>query len=71
MDSQNMMVLRHLEDIGSLTALEALEKYRIMRLSARINNLRKKGHDIKKIMVTETNPFGEQKRFARYYLGRP
>ena len=36
-------ILRHLKDYGSITALEAVSEYGIMRLASRINDLRAQG----------------------------
>lgn len=33
-------ILRHLKDYGSITSLEAVNEYGIMRLASRINDLR-------------------------------
>tara|TARA_R110002020_G_scaffold4512_4_gene19666 strand:- start:2782 stop:2991 length:210 start_codon:yes stop_codon:yes gene_type:complete len=40
-------VLDHLETYGTITPLEAMEKYNSMRLSAIIFDLKKEGHQIK------------------------
>ena len=52
-------VLTHLQNYGSITPLEALEKYGSFRLGALIFNLRKEGHDI------ETN-IVPKKGYAKY-----
>ena len=52
-------VLSHLQTYGSITPLEALEKYGSFRLGALIFNLRKEGHDI------ETN-IVPKKGYAKY-----
>ena len=46
MKTQTEKVLMHLEKRGSLTALQAMDYYGIMRLAARIGELRRAGHDI-------------------------
>ena len=38
--TQNEAVLRHLLDNGGITSLEAMERYGIMRLGARIYDLK-------------------------------
>ena len=45
--SQNRAILEYLESGGSLSTIDALEKFGSFRLSARINNLRNQGHNIK------------------------
>jgi hypothetical protein len=47
----------------TLTALEALKMMGVFRLAARIEDLRRKGHNIVTEEVTEGN-----KTFARYHL---
>ena len=46
MKTQTEKVLTHLDERGSLTALQAMDHYGIMRLAARIGELRRDGHDI-------------------------
>ena len=47
MKTQTEKVLTHLDERGSLTALQAMDHYGIMRLAARIADLRKDRHEIK------------------------
>ena len=51
----------------SVTPLEALARYKCMRLAAVIHRLREDGHAI----VTEMVTTPEGKRFARYRMARP
>tara|TARA_Y100000401_G_scaffold66066_1_gene52734 strand:- start:13533 stop:13823 length:291 start_codon:yes stop_codon:yes gene_type:complete len=44
--TQKQKVLNHLKNEGKLTQLEATMKYRILRLGAIINVLRKEGYEI-------------------------
>jgi hypothetical protein len=46
-----------------ITPLQALSKWGCMRLSARILELRKEGHDIRTKLITRNG-----KTFAQYYL---
>ena len=62
--TQTQAVLQHLKAGRTLTALEALEQYRILRLAARVNDLRGRGEEIDTEMVS-----GNGKRFARYSAG--
>tara|TARA_B100000745_G_scaffold122814_2_gene79691 strand:+ start:2558 stop:2797 length:240 start_codon:yes stop_codon:yes gene_type:complete len=61
---QKGMVLFHLEERGSITALEALSLYRIFRLSARIYDLRAGGHRIH----TQWKKDLTGKKYAQYWL---
>ena len=36
-------ILRHMKDYGSITSLEAVTEYGIMRLASRINDLKRMG----------------------------
>lgn len=63
-------ILRHLEKFGSITPLEAMDEYGIMRLGARIWDLKKAGYSIKSEEVKGKNRFGEPTRYARYSLVR-
>lgn len=61
-------ILRHLEVYGSITSLEAVQEYGIMRLASRITDLREKGFPIEAETVTAKNRFGEPTHFSRYTL---
>ena len=65
---QNDRILRHLQDHGSISALEALEEYGIMRLASRISDLKKSGIPIRREMVSGKNRCGEQTSYARYSM---
>lgn len=67
--TQCEMIQRHLEDYGSITSLEAMQEYGIMRLASRISDLKKLGVPIKKETVSGENRYGERTSYARYYLG--
>ena len=61
--TQNQMVLEHLEKHKSITGWDAISKYHITRLAARIRNLKDSGHCI--ITVME---HAESRRWAKYIL---
>ena len=66
---QNERILRHLCDYGSITSLEAMQDYGIMRLASRIHDLRTIGYDIRGETVAAKNRYGEPTRFVRYAIG--
>ena len=68
--TQNERILRHLQDFGSITALDALKDYGCMRLGARIWDLKRDGHDIRREMVEGRNRHGGRTHYARYTMGR-
>ena len=61
--TQNERILRHLRDNGSITPLDALSEYGIMRLASRISDLRNRGYDISREMVQGRNRYGEATRY--------
>ena len=69
MATQCEKILRHLKDYGSITSLEAMQEYGIMRLASRINDLRQGGVDIKSETATGKNRYGETTHYAVYRLG--
>ena len=66
--TQAEMVLRYMEDCGSITPLDALREFGCMRLGARIYDLKRRGHEIEKDTVTAKNRYGKNVSFARYRL---
>ena len=61
-------IMKHLQMYGSITSAEAMHEYGIARLASRINDLKKSGAPIKKIMVKAKNRFDEPVCFAEYSL---
>lgn len=66
--TQNERILRHLEEIGTIDPMTALRDYSIMRLAARISDLRSQGYNISCRMVNGKNRFGEKVSYAEYSL---
>ena len=61
--TQNEQVLSYIERNGSITTWEAIQNFRITRLSRCIGDLKEDGHDIISTPFTENG-----KTFARYSL---
>ena len=61
-------VLRHLEDFGSITSLEAMSEYGIMRLASRISDLKGQGYVINSERVTGKNRYDETTSYSVYRL---
>ena len=61
--NQKQEVLRHIKRYGSITSMEAFEKYGITRLSAIIYILRRE-YEIVTIMRTSINRYGNEVNFA-------
>ena len=62
------MVLQHLKLYGSITPKDAMNIYGIMRLGARIYDLKGEGYQIAKEMECGINRFGRPVAYARYLL---
>ena len=63
------IILKHLQDHGSITSLEAIQEYKCTRLSQYILLLRKEGYNIR----NEDVPFihsvtGKKSSYVRYWL---
>ena len=65
--SQNSRILDYMIAHGSISPLEAMNELGVMRLGARIFELKEQAHPIETVMVEGTNRFGETTRYARYY----
>lgn len=63
--TQNSRILAHLQKGKKLTPIKALDSFGCFRLSARIQNLRDAGHNIRTDLVTVGN-----KTFASYSLNK-
>lgn len=61
-------ILRHMKDYGSITSLEAVNEYGIMRLASRINDLKAQGIAIVSEVKTGKNRYGEDTHFSVYKL---
>ena len=62
-NTQENQILNHLKKHKFITSWEAIQEYRITRLSARIYELREKGFNIMTKNITENG-----KTFAEYNL---
>lgn len=66
--TQAARILRHLRDYGSISSLDAIREYGIMRLASRISELKKEGEKIGVRMEKGVNRYGEDTHYAVYYL---
>lgn len=62
--TQNEMILNHIKKHGSITSMEAFAEYNITRLSGRIHDLRREGHNI----ITEKRKAKNGAMYAVYKL---
>lgn len=61
-------ILRHIKDYGSITSLEAVTEYGVMRLASRINDLKRQGYSIISETQTSKNRYGETTHYSVYRL---
>ena len=67
--TQNEMVLKYLEENGSITTYECYSKLFVTRLSARIFDLKKRyGLEFEEQWVTKKNRYGKTCSFKKYIL---
>jgi hypothetical protein len=57
-----------LNDYGSISQLDAISEYGIMRLASRITDLKRQGYSISAKMVKGKNRYGESTHYAVYRL---
>ena len=67
-ETQCDRILRHLKDYGSISSLEAITEYGILRLASRINDLKKRGYKITSTTGTALNRYGENTHYSVYKL---
>ena len=61
-------ILRHLRDHGSISSLEAISEYGILRLASRINDLKRRGYKFRSETRKGRNRYGEATRYKVYRL---
>lgn len=66
--NKTQKVLKHLQQYGYITSLEAIEKYGATRLSAIIFTLRKRGYNIETEDIVFIDRFGSKSTFGKYVL---
>ena len=64
--TQNERVLAYMKKFGSITPLEAMNVIGVMRLAARISDLKKRGHKITSKTVLVKNRYGESCSVKQY-----
>lgn len=66
--TQTEKIVRHMQDYGEITTMEAIQEYGIMRLASRISDLKREGVPITRRMVKGINRYGEPVCYAAYSL---
>jgi hypothetical protein len=66
--NKTQAVLGWLKTGAGISSMEAIKQFGATRLSAIIFNLKRKGYNIETVWCEGRDRFGNQTRFARYYL---
>lgn len=61
-------IIRHLKTFGSISSLEAITEYGILRLASRIHDLKAQGYNIVGEVKASKNRFGERVSYKVYRL---
>ena len=61
-------IIRHLNDYGTITSLEAITEYGILRLASRISDLKRLGYHITSETKTGKNRYNETTHYSVYRL---
>ena len=64
--TQHELILKYIEDFGSITPQQAYSDLGITKLATRISEMRKKGTEFKIEMLKGKNRYGKTTRYARY-----
>lgn len=67
-DTQDMIVLNHMQKHKSITSYQAFEMYGITRLSAKIYNLRQIGYKIGMVWEHTYNRYGIPVKYGRFFI---
>lgn len=66
--NQEQRILDYMKEFGSITPLDAMKEFGIMRLASRISDLKKRGYKITREYEKGVNRYGERTKYARYIL---
>lgn len=66
--TQKDRVLKYMQDFGKITPLDAIREFGCLRLSARIFDLKRDGHNIITETETSKNRYGDSVSYAVYRL---
>ncbi len=64
--NQYDLILKYLDDFGSISPMEAFRDLGITKLATRISELSRRGYSFIKSMETGRNRYGQECRFMRY-----
>lgn len=64
--TQCEMILQYMQDTGNIAPWEAMREFGCMRLGARIYDLKRRGVNVTRELVTDKNRYGKSVQYARY-----
>lgn len=64
--NQHQLILKYIEDFGSITPMQAIFDLGITKLATRISEMRKDGIQFQIDTVKSKNRYGKTVRFAKY-----
>jgi hypothetical protein len=64
--TQRQLILKYIQDFGSITPMDAFFDLGITKLATRISEMRRDGMHFKIESVKSTNRYGKTVRFAKY-----
>ena len=67
--TQNDAVIKHIEDHGSISQMEAYSELGVCRLSERIREIERAGRAVVRKRVTDKNRYGKTVTYTRYSFG--
>lgn len=68
LDTQNALVLEHMQKHGIITSMQAFSEYGVTRLSARIFELRAAGYNINSKNINSVDRRGKACHYSEYSL---
>jgi hypothetical protein len=71
MTNQVDQVYTYMREVGEITPLDAMREFGIMRLGARIWDLKRMGVNVLSRTITHTNRWGKAVHFSAYRLSAP
>ena len=66
--TQKELIIKYMEDFGSITTIEAFTDLGITKLTTRISELRRDGFIIASKKIDKKNRYGKPVKFNRYWL---
>lgn len=64
--SQCEMIIKYLNDFGSITTFESYEELGITRLPSRIFDLKQQGYQFQEEWISKKNRYGKSVSFKKY-----